>query len=166
MVVVDDVTRSFTNSSIGSFAEAVSSKFSIWEGEGPADVLKLVTELGGSVTYARSSEALHVEEPGRFFIFLPRFTSAARDRFTIAHELGHYLLHYILPKESGAKTFGRGERNRTETEANVFASALLMPKDAFREVWEKLDGDEWAVARHFEVSPAAAEVRAQVLNLT
>jgi len=47
--------------------------------------------------------------------------SACRDRFGIAHELGHFSLHI------GVLT---GDR-LTETQANRFASALLMPRSTF-----------------------------------
>jgi Zn-dependent peptidase ImmA (M78 family)/transcriptional regulator with XRE-family HTH domain len=47
--------------------------------------------------------------------------SACRSRFAIAHELGHFALH------TGVLT---GDR-MTETQANRFASALLMPRSTF-----------------------------------
>ncbi len=47
--------------------------------------------------------------------------SACRERFGIAHELGHFAMH--IGVLTGDKL--------TETQANRFASALLMPKKAF-----------------------------------
>ncbi|MFX4717515.1 ImmA/IrrE family metallo-endopeptidase, partial [Acinetobacter baumannii] len=47
--------------------------------------------------------------------------SACRERFGIAHELGHFSLHI------GVLT---GDR-LTETQANRFASALLLPRTTF-----------------------------------
>lgn len=62
--------------------------------------------------------------------------SPGRIRFTLAHELGHYLLH-----RQGQATFNctqqdmhewdEGDR-KTEPEADTFASFLLMPADDFR----------------------------------
>ncbi|MET9325929.1 ImmA/IrrE family metallo-endopeptidase [Tsukamurella sp. NPDC003166] len=134
--------------------------------DGKVDLDRLVTMFGGRIEYRDSVEALHVRDAGDFTIFVPQFTSSARDRFTIAHELGHYFLHYRFAGHSDERTFGRGQRNRAETEANVFASALLMPKDEFRRQWRASAQDEWKVANYFDVSPAAAKVRAQVLDLS
>ncbi|MFF2189149.1 ImmA/IrrE family metallo-endopeptidase [Streptomyces sp. NPDC058155] len=53
--------------------------------------------------------------------------SGDRDRFTLAHELGHLVLHTFRPRAKNA-----------EAEANRFASALLMPYDRAR---EELNGE-------------------------
>jgi hypothetical protein len=57
-------------------------------------------------------------------------------------------------------------RDRAETEADLFAAALLMPHDTFSEAFVAYDGDVWQLSARFGVSPAAARVRAQVLGLT
>lgn len=57
-----------------------------------------------------------------------------RRRFTIAHEIGHYLLHPRegLHREDTAKTFTLWNDAGEETEANVFAAELLMPESLFK----------------------------------
>lgn len=64
-----------------------------------------------------------------------------RQRFTIAHELGHYLLHGFPPSEvhvdHGFKVMLRDGRSsegtdEAEREANLFAAELLMPEDLLR----------------------------------
>lgn len=63
--------------------------------------------------------------------------SAGRRNFTLAHELGHYLLHR-LAHPGGLQCTSRNmadwdaARNKIEAEANTFASYLLMPLDDFR----------------------------------
>lgn len=67
-----------------------------------------------------------------------------RKRFTIAHELGHMLLHDFddLHVDRG---FGVKLRNRVssegtdleEKEANLFAAELLMPKDFIEDVFDE-----------------------------
>lgn len=63
--------------------------------------------------------------------------SAGRRNFTLAHELGHYLLHRQA-NPRGLQCTSRNmadwdeARNRIEAEANTFASYLLMPLDDFR----------------------------------
>lgn len=63
--------------------------------------------------------------------------SPGRRNFTLAHELGHYLLHRQA-NPGGLECTHRNmadwdeARNRIEAEANTFASYLLMPLDDFR----------------------------------
>ncbi|MCV7013063.1 ImmA/IrrE family metallo-endopeptidase [Mycolicibacterium madagascariense] len=154
-----------TNDAIASYAEQVGVKNGIYEPTGRANIDLLLRRLGGQLANAIDEESSHVRERGAFTIFVPQLTSARRDRFTIAHELGHYFLHYLHAKEQGEKSFSRGGRDRAETEANVFASALLMPAEAFKAAHRAYSGDTWKLAAHFDVSPRAAEVRAQVLEL-
>lgn len=162
--VVTEPSR-LTNLAIREYAERVGEHYDIYDRAGTGDVHELVRKLGGRLAYGDTKESLHVNAPGDFVIILPRVTSSRRDRFTIAHELGHYFLHYLHPKREAAASFGRGERNSVETQANVFASSLLMPEQKFTAAWHRSGGDVYSLARQFEVSPAAVEVRAQVLGL-
>lgn len=158
-----------SNAAIAEYAERVAEHHDIFANRRSADVKGLVRTLGGRVTVAESfsaTEALTVFEPGNFIVHLPPMTSDRRDRFTIAHELGHYFLHYLHPGHATPERFGRGARNRAETQANYFAAALLMPSTRFRETFKALEGDVWDVADAFEVSPRAVEVRAQALGLS
>lgn len=152
-------------SAIREYAERIGEFHGIYDPQGAADVLSLVPTLGGSLAYGDGAEALVVTDKGSFTITLPEMTSARRDRFTIAHELGHYFLHYLYTEETGVAVFGRGERNTAETQANVFAASLLMPTAQFTVAHAELGGDVWALSTRFDVSPAAAEVRCQVLGL-
>lgn len=153
-----------TNAAIASYAKRVGEAHDIYR-DGWADIDGLVSRLGGEVKFAESGESLHIRDAGDFTIFVPQFTSKSRDRFTIAHELGHYFLHYRYANLVGEATFYRGARSRPETEANVFAAALLMPAGEFERVWRLNNGDEWEAARHFGVSPIAAQTRAKVLHI-
>ena len=61
--------------------------------------------------------------------------SSGRKRFTIAHEFGHYMLHAEQQDHfecSDADIETGGDRRNIETEADLFASTLLMPLDDFR----------------------------------
>ncbi len=61
-----------------------------------------------------------------------------RQIFTVAHELGHLLLHSSSFDVSDAK-----EREEEEKEADIFASYFLMPEEAFRKAWEENKGLHW-----------------------
>jgi len=131
------------------------------------DLEPIVKHLGGHISYqslddvARNEASIRVDGPNQFEIFLPDHTSWERDRFSIAHELGHYFLHFPLKKEPMvAQRFGS---NRVEWEANWFAAGFLMPKEEFAAQFEKCELTE--VAQHFGVSVAAAEARARALSL-
>jgi hypothetical protein len=63
--------------------------------------------------------------------------SQGRRNFTLAHELGHYLLHrHANPQGLECTNRNMADwdegRNKIEGEANTFASYLLMPLDDFR----------------------------------
>ncbi|PZE86604.1 uncharacterized protein DUF955 [Curtobacterium sp. PhB142] len=151
---------------IRQYAERIAQVHNVVNEDGSTDVLRLVGELGGRVTYNEDDrEGLIVTGPGNFEIRLSPFTSSWRDKFTMAHELGHYFLHYRLPGLDAEERFARGARNHRETQANVFAASLLMPRDTFVEAWTELGGSERRLADRFGVSPAAARVQAEVLRL-
>lgn len=69
------------------------------------------------------------------------------------------------PGEASTSTSTRLGRNVPETQANVFASNLLMPAAAFKAAFKELGEDLVAVADRFEVSVPAAKVRAEFLSL-
>jgi hypothetical protein len=86
-----------------------------------------------------------------------------RFRFTIAHELGHWICHALEgadPTVSYCRPIDLTEAadRSMEREANVFAAELLMPERAVRTSWEELCSAE-AVASRFDVSPSAMRWR-------
>lgn len=137
----------------------------------------IVKEIGGRISYhdfeglvEADSGSLLVNGEADFEVRLSSSTSGVRDRFTIAHELGHYVLHYLYARQNGhehldrmsAKRFGS---DRAEWEANWFAAAFLMPRAAFEAAYRQHDGKISPLAGAFEVSYKAAEVRAVGLGL-
>jgi Zn-dependent peptidase ImmA (M78 family) len=92
-----------------------------------------------------------------------------RFRFTIAHELGHWICHAlegVAPAVSYCRAIDLTEAaDRTlEREANIFAAELLMPENAVRALWEQL-GDLDGVARALDVSPTAMRWRLYSFDL-
>ncbi len=101
--------------------------------------------------------------------------SATRRRFTIAHELAHYILH----KEKRIKiyahrdTVGEIQTNK-EKEANIFALNVLMPKNLVVDALGILLESNFLIsysdiihhiAREFRVSEAMAEAHLNSLHL-
>ncbi|WP_083391618.1 ImmA/IrrE family metallo-endopeptidase [Microbacterium sp. LCT-H2] len=157
-----------SNAAINQLAQSLSALADVHDASGRANLDALLERVNGKISFDPNpwgDESSIAHADGTFEIFLPRLTSARRDRFTVAHELGHLFLHHRMPRATGEAVFHRGGRGRAETEANIFAAALLMPAEQFRVAHEEVGGDEWALARRFDVSPAAARVRAEVLDL-
>ena len=114
-------------------------------------------------------------EDGSVWIVVNSTHSDNRRRFSIAHELGHLLLHPST--DAYVDSFGtaigvnlRDERaargtNRFEIEANAFAASLLMPEPLVREMVVSLPAggdpeDEVAeLAEQFGVSEQAMTYR-------
>lgn len=79
-----------------------------------------------------------------FILFDETVEITGRVRFTISHELGHYLLHRNLSEQfkCGQATmldYDSHESQSREKEANEFASFLLMPLNDFR---KEIEGHE------------------------
>lgn len=89
-----------------------------------------------------------------------------RQRFSIAHEIGHF----VLPHRSGVYSC-MDERSETveEIEANEFAAELLMPEVVFREKWEEYEDNPFHRIGHlssiFGVSLSAVKIRSEKLRL-
>lgn len=152
-----------------------------YKNEFPVPVVSLAKELGLNVyeTYDfedSKSGAIRKEKDG-FVIYVNAKHPLARKRFTIAHEIAHFLndQDYFethdgfdeLTKQPSFAELKRGdqpngeERNR-EIRANKFAAELLMPENKFREIYEDANSIE-EIANYFQVSTSAASIRANQL---
>ena len=88
-----------------------------------------------------------------------------RERFTIAHELGHYLLH-MDDSENKVITSFRMDQSPIETQANIFAAELLMPEELVRrEHANMVIPVSDSLAEIFDVSKQAMRVRLDSLEL-
>lgn len=96
-----------------------------------------------------------------------------RQRFTIAHELGHYLLHQGSSLHVDRLVFARLRSSlssqgvdREEIEANQFAAAMLMPEEFIARALEAAETSDLLdegfigrLAKRFEVSAQAMLLR-------
>lgn len=147
---------------IQSLAERVAKVLEYQPGD---DLQAMVVGWGHRITYVEADdhpESLRVDAEGKCEFFLPRHTSPARDRFTLAHELGHLFLHHT--QGAGASHYNRSGTDLAEVQANWFAAAFLMPEESFQADM-KSSASLASVARKYGVSLAAAEVRARSLGL-
>ena len=105
-----------------------------------------------------------------------------RQRFTIAHEIGHFVLRHqfvdgeYVHVDRGNFISQRGPRSATgvdpkEIEANQFAACLLMPDDLVQQAVAAYGGSplvDWQVsdlAAQFAVSEQAMTIRLSTLGL-
>lgn len=90
-----------------------------------------------------------------------------RQRYTIAHELGHFCLHRHFKHVFEDKIFFRGGKSsKVEWQANDFASAILMPEREFRNTVEEDTRKIDEVAKKFRVSTLALRIRAKNLGMS
>ena len=90
-------------------------------------------------------------------------TPTRRHRFTIAHELGHWICHareaeQAQPSYCRKQDISQDADRAIEREANVFGAELLMPEGAVRGVWAALPAVA-ELASKFDVSAMAAQWR-------
>lgn len=98
---------------------------------------------------------------GKWIMCINSNHNKKRQRFTMAHELGHYILHKGKNVEFVDTTFFRStEMDSIEYNANEFASRLLMPENKLRKL---IDVDKikniGTLAEKFYVSSAAMKYR-------
>lgn len=88
-----------------------------------------------------------------------------RQRFTIAHELGHYMMHRNKSEAFTDEIFFRSERkDAIEYRANEFASHLLMPEARVRGAISGGTKNLKVLADRFGVSSMAMKARVQDLG--
>lgn len=101
-------------------------------------------------------------------IFLNKDRPPTRKKFTLAHELGHYVLHndanvkYRVDMVDYSKD---DDSTREETEANYFAASLLVPEEKLRSILALSKGSIEIAAEYFGVSKPVIENRIKWLKL-
>jgi hypothetical protein len=114
--------ESFTNPrEIPDTPTARAAARKLWQAHGasvPVDVVSIARAAGLDLQYG------HFQHSGRLVndttIEVPDSDPPTRQRFTVAHELGHAVLRHRVPAD------------RLEVEANAFAAELLLPREALR----------------------------------
>lgn len=148
---------------IEAAAEALRDHWNL--GRGPIRDLAEVLERHGVILVREHVECADMDAVscwigGRAFILLSaEVTSGPRDKFNLAHELGHLVMHSDV--EITADNLDRIER-----QANRFASAFLMPAESFsREVLGTSIDYFLALKERWGVAIAAMAYRCRDLNI-
>lgn len=101
-----------------------------------------------------------------YFITISSSHSETRKRFTIAHEIAHFVFHRSMIGDGifDNELYRGSLSNAVERQANQYAANFLMPQDLMRRAWSEGIQTPEALARHFKVSPAVAEIRISELG--
>lgn len=114
------------------------------------DVVAIARALGAEpreVQLSSELSGLLVRDGSRKVISYNAADPEVRQRFTIAHEIGHLLMHAGRPHIAETKKLVHVSKRETsrayadareEREANQFAAALLMPGPSVVSLWDRL----------------------------
>lgn len=148
----------------------------------PVPVEKLAKLLDAEIQFEPFAGELygmvHRNADGTAVIGVNSLDAPTRRRFTIAHEIGHLVLHsdeHLHVDEKFPIRLQRDDKSslgtdKTEVEANQFAAELLMPRDllirAVKAIPENIDVEQAIelLARKYEVSPQAMSLRLTALG--
>ncbi|KIA81999.1 hypothetical protein QR66_01765 [Chromobacterium piscinae] len=146
-----------------------------WDGELPVKVEAIAHAAGISVDRSFGSIAgqysgsIARDDDGHTTISIDITEARVRQRFTIAHEIGHWALGHLNDKKrcfrDGPAEFSSNATDSEEREANNFAAQLLMPETLIRWAIEKKGIESIpALANLFDVSKVAMTYRLKNLG--
>jgi len=152
-------------------APRVRSTIERFQAKPPVDLRGLARELGLPVKAATLPPKISGEiRPGDegYVIRVSRHDSHGRQRFTVAHEIAHFLLHRDLIGDgiTDDALYRSNQTDSVEAEANRLAADILMPADLLNDAHQTIDrlgADDpiAALASVFEVSPTAMKIRVE-----
>ena len=145
----------------------------------PRNIVDICNKMGLDVEetedFSNDISGLIYKKDDKYIILVNAFHKIGRKSFTIAHELGHFVLHkQLLDEKSEIVSYTKSKEedifpalprcetnyNCYETEANKFAANILMPEDEFIKICDEVNSIE-EIAAYFGVSIQAATIRAQ-----
>lgn len=144
--------------------------------DGPIDVEAVARHLGIEVRMMELPDDIsglikRKGKDGQPVIAVNEEQAETRQRFTIAHEIGHFLLHALDPVHvDAAQVYFRGLKtpggfDMREAQANAFAAELLMPSGILMNELKEgvsMDGSSDLVpglAKKYQVSDQAMAIR-------
>lgn len=156
-----------------------------WEGI-PVDPFAIATRLGIDVLLGSfqddSVEGVLRTQEGRPQILVRVASRLDRQKFTVAHELGHFVLHWpnvpepredqenfvdddllLYRRGSDQTSLSQSDRDK-EVQANMFAAALLMPASAVT-AHSRTSRSARVLAKQFGVSELAMRYRINELDV-
>lgn len=142
----------------GSTSYELLHQFQVKQGPVPVD----------QIAEALGIRLLYVSEPGwegacktsedQAWIWVRKESPAVRQRLTIAHEIGHIIMH-ALGEVFRDVSPGVNENTLVDQEATAYGMALLMPKHRMLPLMYHSNHSVEDMARMFHVSPACMSIR-------
>ena len=140
--------------------------------DGSLDVNCLVESLGGIIRFkdiwaggSEKSESIIIQKEGLFEINVSKSSTSYYRNFVLAHEIGHYVLHYLWNNSTGAKiqrlaAYMSRENSPEELEANLFACAATMPRKIIKAIAREdgADSIEMRVSNRMRVPVKNAKI--------
>lgn len=113
-----------------SLAEQTIARCGLWEG--PIDLERICGELGVAKVEYRSlpCDGVLIPLSSGYKVMIASWAPKPRQRFSLAHELGHVMVHTLIPETRRAATrsvFTPPGHAEEERFCDLFASRLLMP---------------------------------------
>jgi len=157
-----------------NLAQSVRDGIDAYLSEHPVKLGAIAKQLGVKVllsTLPRGTSGQIGQEDGEFVIRINRHEAKHRQRFTLAHELAHFLLHRDQIVADGGWSenvlLRSGQPAEIEYEANRLASDLVIPSAELAAATTEYSGPMTSeviedLARRFAVSTAAMEIKLQM----
>jgi Zn-dependent peptidase ImmA (M78 family) len=162
--------------------QCLASSIALRHAEIPVQPLKILAEKKITHSfnyYGDDFDGMLEHKSGTFHVYcnLNRVEqrNSPRARFTLAHELGHYFIdEHRRALASGRQPMHQSNcefssRNIAEQEADLFASALLMPPDLFKEKAKRYPAGFHGIrtlADHFKTSWTSTALRYAQSDIT
>lgn len=135
---------------------------------GMARALDIDVDQNASFTDPKTSGSIKRMRDGTYRISVNGSHSDNRKRFTIAHELAHFLLHKDIIDRKGLvddAMYRSGASREEEYQANRMAAELLMPKSLVLSFWNAHLRQSAVLAKVFGASEEAVNIRLKQLGL-
>jgi len=137
----------------------------------PVDVHAIAHALGIEVAVDRllpddiSGKIEAIGSSGKYRATVNGKHSETRQRFTIAHEIAHYVLHRSLIGDGivDDAMYRSKQGSEIERQANSYAATILMPAPLVREMYRAGVKSYPKMAALFDVSPEVARIRMKEL---
>ena len=146
----------------------------------PVDVIKIANSndikvYEGDLDRKVSGAIRYKKDENKFEILVNKNDMKSRQRFTVAHELGHFFLHQnffkdeeihidIMYRSINNDKTNLEELREKEKEVDYFAGALLMNRTLLEKMHEENNSIK-ELAEIFDVSISAMTVRLDILGL-
>lgn len=134
----------------------------------PVNLEGILENLGVKLHYEDFSkiDGIAIKSPRLSVIVVNRNLPVVRQRFTIAHELGHI----VMPHKGQYYICYPGRNRAMERTANRFAAELLMPQPIVLMLWKKYSTNRQfrpeVVAHMLKVSKSALFARLREIGIT